>query len=76
MSVTAVRLDARGLNCPPLILRTRKTLNRLESGALLEVTTTDPGAVKDMTAFSIQTGNRLVASSEVDNSVVFLIHKA
>ena len=76
MTVITEKLDARGLNCPLPILRTRKALNRMDSGALLEVTTTDPGAVKDMAAFCSQTGNRLVSSSEADTSFVFLIEKA
>ena len=75
MSTTTVKLDARGLNCPLPILRTRQALNKLNSGARLEVVTTDPGAVKDMAAFCSQTGNRLVSSSEADNSFIFLIEK-
>jgi len=76
MTVVTETLDARGLNCPLPILRTRKALNRLDSGAVLEVIATDPGAVKDMTAFCSQTGNRLLSSSEADDSFSFLIEKA
>ncbi|HUT39883.1 MAG TPA: sulfurtransferase TusA family protein [Gammaproteobacteria bacterium] len=76
MNVATEKLDARGLNCPLPILRTRKALNALASGTLLEVVTTDPGAVKDMSAFCTQTGNRLVSSTEADNSFIFLIEKA
>jgi len=70
------RLDARGLNCPLPILRTRKALNRISTGQILEVTSSDPGSVKDMASFCTQTGNRLVASSESENGFVFLIEKA
>lgn len=76
MTNVTERLDARGLNCPLPILRTRKALNGMISGNVLEVIATDPGAVKDMSAFCAQTGNRLVSSSEADNSFVFLIEKA
>lgn len=76
MTTVTERLDARGLNCPLPILRTRKALNRMDSGSVLEVIATDPGAVKDMSAFCTQTGNRLVSSSEANNSFVFLIEKA
>jgi tRNA 2-thiouridine synthesizing protein A len=76
MTVIAEKLDARGLNCPLPILRTRKALNLLASGAILEVITTDPGAVKDMASFCTQTGNRLVSSIEADNSYTFMIEKA
>ena len=76
MNTIAQKLDARGLNCPLPILRTRKAINRMESGELVEVTATDPGSIKDMEAFCGQTGNRLVSSTEADNSFVFVIEKA
>ena len=75
MTVIAQRLDARGLNCPLPILRTRKAINQLASGELVEVVATDPGSVKDMEAFCRQTGNRLVSSSQDDNSFTFVIEK-
>lgn len=68
-------LDARGLNCPLPILRTRKMLNELASGQVLQVTATDPGSVKDMQAFAKQTGNELLASSEAAGEYVFLLRK-
>jgi tRNA 2-thiouridine synthesizing protein A len=36
-------LDARGLNCPLPILRTKKALTDLRSGQVLKVLATDPG---------------------------------
>ena len=49
-------LDARGLNCPLPILRTKKALTDMLSGQVLKVLATDPGSVKDFQAFSRQTG--------------------
>jgi len=54
---TAQVLDARGLNCPLPILRTKKALNALRSGETVKVVSTDPGSLKDMTSFCEQTGN-------------------
>jgi len=68
-------LDARGLNCPLPILRTRKSLNELTSGQILKVSTTDPGSVKDMQAFAKQTGNELVSSAENGGEYVFMLRK-
>ena len=45
-------LDARGLNCPLPILRTKKSLNDMISGQVLRVVATDPGSVKDFQARS------------------------
>ena len=76
MTEVAEKLDARGLNCPLPILKTRKAINAIKSGELLEVTSSDPGSVKDMASFCKQTGNRLVSSNESDNTFVFVIEKA
>jgi len=76
MNEVAERLDARGMNCPLPILKTRKALNQINTGEILEVTASDPGSVKDMASFCDQTGNRLVASNEAEDSYVFLIEKA
>jgi tRNA 2-thiouridine synthesizing protein A len=76
MHTISERLDARGLNCPLPILRARKAINSLNPGDILEITSTDPGSVKDMAAFCAQTGNELLESGEADDGFVFLIQKA
>nr|VFK03707.1 MAG: tRNA 2-thiouridine synthesizing protein A [Candidatus Kentron sp. H]VFK03991.1 MAG: tRNA 2-thiouridine synthesizing protein A [Candidatus Kentron sp. H]VFK07149.1 MAG: tRNA 2-thiouridine synthesizing protein A [Candidatus Kentron sp. H] len=69
-------LDASGLNCPLPILRAKKTLNGMESRKVLKIIATDPGSVKDFDAFSKQTGNELLSSSEEGGKYIFLIRKA
>ena len=69
-------LDACGLNCPLPILRAKKALAGLESGKVLHIIATDPGAVKDFEAFSKQTGNALLESREDGGKFHFLIKKA
>lgn len=76
MSLEITRLDTTGLNCPLPILRTRKALNDVEVGQILEVTSTDPGAVRDFEAFCKQTKNILLSSYEDDGAFVFEIRKA
>ena len=49
-------LDARGLNCPLPILRTKKALTDMQSGQVLKILATDPGSVMDFQTFSRQTG--------------------
>lgn len=68
-------LDARGLNCPLPILRTKKSLNEMSSGQVLKIIATDPGAVKDFQAFSKQTGNELLSSSQASGEFMFFIKK-
>jgi tRNA 2-thiouridine synthesizing protein A len=68
-------LDARGLNCPLPILRTKKALNDMSCGQVLKVLATDPGSVRDFQAFSRQTGNALLSSGESAGVFVFLLQK-
>jgi tRNA 2-thiouridine synthesizing protein A len=68
-------LDAKGLNCPLPILRTKKALAEMSSGQVLKVIATDPGSVKDMQAFAKQTGNELVSSAEAGGEFTFFMKK-
>jgi tRNA 2-thiouridine synthesizing protein A len=69
-------LDARGLNCPLPILRTKKSLNALQSGETLKVVATDPGSLKDMVAFCNQTGHTLLSTGQSGADFEFMIRKA
>jgi len=69
-------LDASGLNCPLPILRAKKSLAGMDTGQVLHIIATDPGAVKDFEAFAKQTGNELMESKEEGGKFVFLIKKS
>lgn len=76
MSVTIARtLDIQGLNCPLPMLKTKKALAELPSGAVLEVLATDPGTLSDFEAFCRSTKNTLVAHSETGGVYRFLIQR-
>ena len=68
-------LDTRGLSCPLPILKTKKSLNELASGQVLKIVATDPGSVKDMQAFSKQTGHALLSSEEQNKEFIFFMKK-
>ena len=68
-------LDARGLNCPLPILRTKKALSAMQSGQVLRVLATDPGAVKDFQSFSRQTGHELLSHAEANKEFTFFMRK-
>ena len=68
-------LDARGLNCPLPILRTKKSLAELGAGQVLKIVATDPGSVKDFQAFAKQTGNELMSSTEGSGEFTFFMKK-
>jgi len=68
-------LDARGLNCPLPILRTKKKLSELASGQVLKIDATDPSAVKDFQMFAKQTGHQLLAHSDSGREFTFFMQK-
>lgn len=76
MSETSHTLDARGLSCPLPILKARKAIAALDSGEILEISTTDPGSVKDLDSFCSQTGNEMIASEQHEDGFFFRIRKA
>jgi tRNA 2-thiouridine synthesizing protein A len=70
-----LEVDARGLNCPLPILRAKKGMNSLNSGQVLKIVATDPGSVKDLEAFCVQTGNHLLESRQRGGEYHFNIRK-
>jgi tRNA 2-thiouridine synthesizing protein A len=68
-------IDARGLNCPLPILRTKKALNDMTSGQTIRVKATDPASVRDFQAFARQTGNALVEQGEADGAFWFVLKR-
>ncbi|MEJ2683440.1 MAG: sulfurtransferase TusA family protein [Candidatus Sulfobium sp.] len=56
MSVKAdVVLDTKGMNCPMPVLKTKKAIDGLQSGQVLEVISTDP-ALQDYLPAGRQVG--------------------
>ncbi|HMQ58428.1 MAG TPA: sulfurtransferase TusA family protein [Rhizobiaceae bacterium] len=69
-------LDAKGLNCPLPIIRTKKVLKDMTAGATLEVLATDPGSVADFSAFCRTTGNEMVEQGQDGTVYRFVIRRA
>ncbi|MFK9093695.1 sulfurtransferase TusA family protein [Bacillus salipaludis] len=68
-------LDAKGLACPMPIVKTKKAMNGLESGQVLEIHTTDKGAKNDMAAWAKSGGHELVKHEEENEILKFWIKK-
>lgn len=75
MTDTVHALDARGLNCPLPILRTKKALSAMQAGEILLITATDPGSVRDLDSFCSQTGHEMLSSAESQGEFHFRIRK-
>lgn len=68
-------LDLRGLKCPLPVLKTRKHMRGLATGARLRIETTDPLAVIDVPHFCREDGHQLLDSNAVEGGHVFIIEK-
>lgn len=67
-------LDLTGLHCPLPILRAKKALAKMESGAHLRIDASDKGAPNDFAAFCRQTGHILHENTILENGTFqFLI---
>ena len=69
-------LDTSGLTCPIPILKAKKALAIMSTGARLEILATDPAAPKDFEAFCRATGHKLLQSSEQAGAYRFIIECA
>ncbi|MDX1763477.1 MAG: sulfurtransferase TusA family protein [bacterium] len=68
-------LDCKGLNCPLPVLQTKKAMDQLTSGQVLEMQSTDPGSKNDIAAWAKRTGNELLELVEEGNVFKFLLKK-
>lgn len=59
-----VILDAKGLACPMPIVKTKKAMNGLEAGQVLEVLATDKGSKADLKAWAGSTGHQYLGTLE------------
>ncbi|AZJ18985.1 hypothetical protein COF76_10950 [Bacillus wiedmannii] len=69
-------LDATGLACPMPIVRTKKAMDTLQTGEVLEVHVTDKGSVKDIPAWANKGGHDIVKHVEEADVLKFWIKKA
>ncbi|MBJ8118706.1 MULTISPECIES: sulfurtransferase TusA family protein [Bacillus] len=69
-------LDATGLACPMPIVRTKKAMDMLQTGEVLEVHVTDKGSVKDIPAWANKGGHEIVKHVEEADVLKFWIKKA
>ena len=68
-------LDAKGLNCPLPVLKTRKALRDVPLGDLLTVLATDPASTIDIRHFCNVSGHDLIESSEADGVYTYVIRR-
>ncbi|MGM7682227.1 sulfurtransferase TusA family protein [Cytobacillus sp. Hm23] len=57
-------LDAKNLSCPMPIVKTKKAMNDIQPGQVLEIQATDKGSTADLKAWSENTGNQYLGTIE------------
>ena len=71
----SLEIDTRGMACPLPILKAKKALSEIASGALLKVVATDPSSVRDFQAFAKQTNNELIEQSNTADEYIHILRK-
>ncbi|WP_318508841.1 sulfurtransferase TusA family protein [Bacillus sp. T3] len=71
-----VILDAKGLACPMPIVKTKKAMNGLDAGQVLEVQATDKGSKADIKAWSESTGHQYLGTLEEGEVLKHYIRKS
>ncbi len=75
MTEVSDTLDATGLLCPLPVLKARKRLKSLPSGAVLRMLADDPAALVDVPHFCFEAGHTLVSQNDEGPHQVYLIRK-
>ena len=68
-------LDAKGLACPMPIVKTKKAMNNLIDGQILEVEATDKGSKADLAAWSESVGHQYIGTTEEGDVLKHYIRK-
>lgn len=69
-------LDAKGLACPMPIVKTKKAMNGLESGKVLEILATDKGSKADIKAWAGSSGHQYLGTIEEGDVLKHYLRKS
>ena len=62
-------MDLKGLPCPMPVVKISKGIKEVEVGQVVEVLTTDPGALVDFPAWARTSGNEIVETLQDDGTI-------
>ncbi|MGD6964033.1 sulfurtransferase TusA family protein [Fictibacillus phosphorivorans] len=69
-------LDCKGLSCPLPIVRTKKAMDQLQAGQVIEVQATDKGSLADIQGWARNTGNQYLGTKEDGNVLKHYLRKS
>ncbi|WP_416827341.1 sulfurtransferase TusA family protein [Ectobacillus polymachus] len=76
MVKTDVTVDAKGLSCPMPIVKTKKAIDAVQPGQVVEVQATDKGSKADIVAWAKNTGHQYIGLIEEGNVLKHYLRKA
>lgn len=68
-------LDAKGLSCPMPVVRTKKAMDELSAGEILEVVVTDRGSIADIPMWAKNTGHEYLKLVEEGDVLTHYVKK-
>lgn len=69
-------LECEGLACPLPVVRTKKAIDELKAGEVLEIRATDKGSVADLKGWAKGTGNQYIGLKEENGVLIHYIRKS
>lgn len=69
-------VDCEGLACPMPVVKTKKAMEEIQSGEVLEVRATDKGSVADLQSWANRTGHQYIGLKEEDGVFRHFLRKA
>lgn len=71
-----MQVNAKGLACPLPIVKTKKAMQNLQDGQVLEIQATDKGSIADLVAWSKSVGHQYIGSFEKQDVFYHFIRKS
>ncbi len=67
--------DYKGLACPMPVVRISQEIGKIAVGQVVEVLTTDPGALSDFPAWAKNTGHEIVDTKQTPGLITFFVRR-
>jgi tRNA 2-thiouridine synthesizing protein A len=68
-------LDYKGLACPMPVVRISQEIGKIGVGQVVEVQTTDPGALSDFPAWARSAGQEIVETKQVPGLITIFVRR-
>jgi TusA-related sulfurtransferase len=68
-------IDCKGIHCPMPVIKAKQAIEKLNSGEILRIESTDKGSAKDIPAFARRSGHELLEMKEENGVFIFYLRK-